>query len=354
MQLLSENDNKIFNPQMRGSVNQGLLSEKQTLSRENLVKMIREWGDVNSDGLLESDCHAFQTPDIEGFIGYKLESYNAVVFGDPVCAKENKAALAKAFEAYCTEKNLGVVYTIVSEEFARFGQEEMKGVAIEFGTLFVLNPFNNPTHGTGSKAVLVRKKVKAALNAGTIFKEYLGDDPVIEKAIEEVSYQWLNKRSGPQIYLCHVTLFNDRYGKRWFYAEHNNKIVGLLVLNKLGAQGGWLLNNVMLTPNAPKGLSEFLIISTLEQLEKEGCHFVIAGPVPLQEIGTISGIGEVGAKVIRYLFKAARVFFRLGGHGAFWEKFMPETKSSYLLFPNKNLRFSSIKDLMQAFNVGKG
>lgn len=320
--------------------------------RSQLVKLIRKYGDVNTDGLLEKRCQVFTTPDIEGFIGYKLESGNAVVFGDPVAAENDKLLLAKAFDEECRKKNLGIVYTIASKEFVTLASQEFSGISIEFGTKIILDPHELPTNKTGSKAQQLRKKVKHALNDGAKFHEYLGDNPNIEKEIMALADAWVKKRKGMQIYFSDVTLFKDRPGKRWFYATKDNKIVGVLLLNALEAQNGWLLNNIMLAEDAPNGLSELLIISTLEILDKEGCRFVLAGPIPAKELKTIEGLGSVGTLLIQLVFKCAHLIFGLGGHEAYWDKYQPQYKSCNLLFPHKNLGVSSIRALMGAFHAG--
>lgn len=335
-------------------MDQVTLDNKIIEDRSSLVELVRKWANVNTDGLLDEGNHVFSIPTVNGFIGYKVTSSNAVVCGDPVCAREDWAELAFAFDQECKKNNLGVVYTIVSEEFAHWAAQNLSAIAIEFGMKFLLNPQKNPTKNTGSKAVLVRKKIKQAIKEGAVIKEYSGGNLQIERQIENVSEEWIRNRSGPQIYLCQVSLFKDRTGKRWFYAEKEKTIVGILLLNEIKAQQGWLLNNVMMTQDAPKGLSEFLVISALETLEKEGCHRVLVGPVPSKELGNIMGIGKMGQNLARLLFKGAKHIFPLDGHLAFWDKFMPQTESSYLVFPHKNLRFSSLKALMQALNVGKG
>ena len=199
---------------------------------------MRQWGDVNADALLEETCQIFSIPEIEGFIGYKVESSTAVVFGDPVCSPEDKPAFAQAFEEECQRKNLDVVYTIVSQDFADWYSANLSAAMIEFGTKLVLDPHHNPIHNTGSKAILVRKKVKQALREGVEVKEYAADDPLMEKQMEKIAVEWLQKRQGPQIYLAGITLFKDHYGKRWFYALKGEQIVGLLVLNELQSQTG--------------------------------------------------------------------------------------------------------------------
>lgn len=331
---------------------QETLSEKTTLERSRLVEFVRKWGDVNTDGLLEERSQVFQAPGIEGFIGYRIETSNAVVFGDPVCASNDKPSLATAFQNHCESNHMGVVYTIISPEFASWASANLSAVTIEWGEKFVLDPQKNPVNNTGSKAGLVRKKVKHALQEGIVVLEYTDQDPLLEGKLEAVASEWLSKRHGPQVYLSHVRMFKDRYGKRWFYAQKDEKIIGLLILNEVQEKKGWLLNNLMIVKDAPSGLSELLVISTLQALEKEGCQYVLIGPVPAKLLGKITGVTDITAGVTRWLYKGARLVFHLDGHERFWEKFQPSQESSYLAFPKKNLGYSSVKALLRAFNVG--
>jgi lysylphosphatidylglycerol synthetase-like protein (DUF2156 family) len=327
------------------------INVNQQPDRNRLVNMVRKWGDVNTDGLLDASCQIFIDPLIDGFIGYRVESGNAVVLGDPVCAAADKPSLAKAFQQFCLDQKTGVVYIIASEEFASWASHNLHSIVIEFGDKFVLNPLSNPVNHTGSNASLVRKKVKHALKEGALVQEYTGDDPAVEQAIEAVALEWQRARLGPQVYLAQLTLFKNRAGKRWFYAKQGEKIVGILILNQLQAQQGWLLNNVMMTKDAPHGLSELLVITALQALEKEACQSVIIGPVPKQQLGAICGLGWFAESVTRGLYTLAKRIFRLDGHEAFWRKFEPAVYPSYLLFPEKNLSLSSINALLKALNT---
>ncbi|MBA3603670.1 MAG: DUF2156 domain-containing protein [Parachlamydiaceae bacterium] len=339
---------------------QEILNDLSTTERrQKLVALVRKWGDVNTNGLLEETSQTFSVPAVEGFIGYRIKFGNAVVYGDPVCSPENKPLLAKIFQEYCNTQKRGVVYTIATEDFAEWAMNNLAAVTIEFGEKLIFDPQNNPVNNKGPKAVLVRRKVKHALKQGITIREYLEKNynnlSDIEKQLENVAVKWLQKRHGPQIFLSGVSLFKNRYGKRWFYAQQGKQIIGLLTLNRLESKNGWLLTNVMGTKDAPSGLSEALIISTLQILEKENCHYVLVGPIPAKQLGKIIGISKFYANFTRWLFNCAKCIFNLEGHHTYWEKFIPKrTESSYLIFPQKNLGYSSIKALMQAYNVSLG
>ena len=328
-----------------------LRNGNQTLDRTTLVSFVRQWGHVNTDGILDFTCQIYTHPDIQGLIGYRVESDNAVVFGDPLCAVEDKPALAHAFQQFCINNKLGVVYIIASEEFANWASQSLSSKLIEFGTTFILNPCDNLLKQTSSKSALLRKKVKRAQHEGILITEYSEDDATIEKTLEEVATAWQKDRKGPQIYLSHPTLFNDRLGKRWFYAKRGEQILGLLILNEIKQQHGWLLNNVMMTKEAPNCVSELLVISALQALEKENCQSVTIGPVPRKHLGKIIGLNGISKLIIHAVYKLAKAFFKLGGHEVFWEKFQPKTQAAYLIFPKNNLSFSSIKAIINALNA---
>jgi lysylphosphatidylglycerol synthetase-like protein (DUF2156 family) len=312
-----------------------------------LVELVRKWAEVNTDGLLDKATQLFSVPHIEGFIGYRIELGNAIIFGDPVCASKDKVALAKEFESYCRNKKILAVYIIVTEEFANLAVEQLSFSAIEFGTKFILDPLKYVV----SPTTLLRKKIRQSSRNGVEICEYTGNDINVEQSLQQVANEWVQARKGIQVYLAEPDLFSNRLGKRWFYAKHEERIIGFVLLNELQSHQGWLLNNVMFLKDSPSGISEHLVVSALQTLEKEQCRFVLIGPVPAKELGKIMGFGQTITLVVRWLFKAIRKICRLDGHEIFWEKFEPEVGSSYLLFPKKRFRFSSIIALLRALNI---
>jgi lysylphosphatidylglycerol synthetase-like protein (DUF2156 family) len=315
--------------------------------RRRLVELVRKWAEVNTDGILDKTTQIFSVSHIEGVIGYRIELGNAVVYGDPVCSSMDKVALAKEFERFCRDRKMQVIYVIVSEEFANLAIEHLSFSLIEFGKKFILDPLNY----VDSKIPLLRKKVRQSSRKGIEIYEYAGDDLQIEQSMEQVATAWVQSRKGVQMYLAVPSLFADRLGKRWFYAKHEGRIIGFALLNKLQSHQGWLLNNVMVSKDAPSGVSEHLVISALQTLEKEQCRCVLIGPVPTKELGKVIGLGQIAILLAGWTFKALKKIGRLDGHEIFWEKFQPELRSSYLLFPKNRFRLSGIIALLRAFNI---
>ncbi len=318
-----------------------------TPDRAQLVEFVRKWAEANTDGILDTTTQTFSVPHIQGLIGYRIHLKNAIVYGDPVCAAADKMALAQEFEKYCKNLNMRVIYIIVSEEFANLAVDQLSFSLIEFGKKFILDPVNF----ADLKPALLRKKIRQSSRSGIEVHEYTGNDPQIEQSLEQVATAWVEARKGIQIYLAEPSLFTDRLGKRWFYAKQEGKVIGFLLLNQLQSHQGWLLNNVMVAKGAPSGVSEHLVISALQALEKEHCRFVLIGPVPAATLGKIVGLGQIIPVLAKWIFKVLRKMWRLDGHEVFWEKFEPASGSSYLLFPKKRFRPSSVIALLRALNI---
>ena len=326
-------------------------SDTPVLSRSRMIQLVRRWGDVNSDALLDPSCQHFTAPDMEGFIGYRIAASNAVVYGEPVADNADKPLLASTFQKECMERGLGVVYMMSSGSFTEWALTHLDAVSFEFGIQFLFDPLHNPFDNTGEKAGLVRRKVKRALKEGVTAQEYLGGDTFIEEGIEGVTSDWLNRRQGIQIHISHLQLFSDRVGKRYIYAQREGKIVGILTLNEIRARSGWLLNHVMTTKNAPQGTSELLVTTALQIVAAENCRCVVAGPVPGKCLQSVRGIHPALVHPLKWLFRGIGLFCRLDRHIPFWDKFQPNTESSYVLFPKKNLTCRSLKALLRALNA---
>lgn len=316
------------------------------------VTYVRKWGGSTADGILDPASFIFRIPEIDGLIGYRSENGCAIVFGDPVCSHTQIKNLIEAFHDYCEKKDLKIVYLIVSEWFAMWlFQNGYCKTLIEYGEELILDPHDDPRKKKGPNARLVRRKVNHALNEGILVKEYIPFDDQIEKEIVNVGDGWLKARKGPQIYFSQVQLFEHRDGKRWFYAEKNGQMVGIVILSRLDKHQGWLLNNLMFTPEAPNGVPELLVVTVLDILSQEDCKYVTFGTVPASQLGEIIGPKAVFASLAKGIYNLANYIFHLHGKKKFWEKFDPKSEKSFLAFKDLHIGLKEIIALKKALNA---
>lgn len=323
-------------------------------SRQNILELVRKFGGASSDAVLDPQCTIFSSPENKGIIGYRIESGCAVVFGDPIGEERNFVKIADQFHKHCEKECSNVIYISASNQFAKIAMKKNCQAYIQFGEELVYDPKNDPRNDTGINAQLVRRKVRHAMREGTEVFEYLYPDRAIEQEIEQVAEAWLKHRKGPQVYISHIRLFDDRLGKRWFYAQKQGRIVGVLVLNALEKKNGWLLNHLMFTPEASHGTPELLVITALNTIGSEGSRYLTFGASPSGQLGQIVGIGQPTAWLVKQSFRAAKILFHLEGHKKFWGKFKPESVPSYLVFKNANIGIRELKAILSALNVSIG
>ena len=319
----------------------------------SIQELVRRWGGSTTDAILDDKCSLFQIPSVNGLIGYRQEDNCAVVFGDPVCAPADLLQLVTAFHTYAQEQKWNVIYIVSTQFFTDWAiKNRLCEAKIEFGEEFVIHPTSDdPRHLTGTHASLVRRKVRRALKENITVQEYLTQDPAIEESLNDLGQKWLQARQGPQIHISHIHLFDNRVGKRWFYAEQNGQQLGVVVLNPLKRYQGYLLNHLMTLPDAPPGIPELLVIHAIETLSKENCPYLTFGTSVKTKLGEIEGLSSMFTWVARRIFAIAIKYFQLHQRADFWLKFAPHEQPTYLLFKNPHIGIGEIRSLMSALNV---
>lgn len=316
-----------------------------------IVELVRQWGGASCNAILDPRTSFFFKSNLKGTIGYRHVEDCAIVFGDPVCPFEVIPELTKAFHHYCQENGMNVVYISVSEDFAMWAVKNVCASFVEYGEEFFLDPHDDPRNAHGTHASLVRRKVKHAVREGVQVEEYTAQDRHIEQAMDQVATDWLRGRKGPQIHISDIYLFDNRLGKRWFYAKQNDTIIGVCMLSELKSRKGWLLNHLMNVPGAPGGTPEILVITALETLSKENYHYVTFGSMPAKQLGEIIGLNIFSRVLSKIIYQIARKVFQLDGFRIFWEKFFPKSEPSYILFSNPQIGLKELKALFRALNA---
>ena len=315
-----------------------------------IKKWIEDWGSSSSEMLIDLSCEIFTEEGTSGMVGYRLVADYAVSFGDPVCPKEDWERLITAFHQFCNYKQLRVIYLCTSQEFAVWAKQRFCKIAIEVGSEYSFNPCSL-TCLEGHKGYRLRNRIRHAEKRGVKCVEYFGGDSEREASMNEVAKEWLKARQGPQIHLGPLQFFEERKGRRWFYLEWEGKTIGVAMLCALNKHEGWLLKFLMVTPTAPRGASEALLISIFNILAKENCRYVTYGTVAAETIDFVEGLGPVAIFALKKIYALISKTFQLEKKRMYWQKFRPHSESLYLLFSHSNIGWKEVRALMKSIKI---
>jgi lysylphosphatidylglycerol synthetase-like protein (DUF2156 family) len=313
---------------------------------EKKIKEFIQWGSAGSEVMFDFPCLIFEIPNHLGFIAYRIESGCAIVFGDPICPEDETLHLTEAFHRYCQESKMNIVYIIVSRKFAQWAFSHFCHTMIEVCEELIFDPEVILSHLSHRLSY----RVNHGLKHGLIVHEHFSEDEKIEQAILQVGVQWRRAKKGLQIHLGSLNFFKNRMGKRWFYVTDGEKVTAMAMLSKIEARGGWLLKFLITSPDAIEYTSELLMITILETLHKENCHFLTYGMVPVESLGEIRGLGCFSAWFARSLFNIVKWIFKLEQRKAYWQRYHPTIEPSYVLF-DSHLGLKQLRALMKAFKI---
>ncbi len=314
----------------------------------HLSDMVQQWGNAFSIALFDPKTNLFNTPSVDGLLGYRSISNTLVVFGEPVCAADDMPLIAGDFFHYCRDYGKNAIFVAISSQFLKYIKSHHPACSLQVGDEIILDPTINIKEQTGPDARRLRNKYNQAVREAVTIKEYKGHDILLESALEQISLEWIQNRKGPQIFQQHINLFENRLHKRWFYAEYKNTIAGLIVLNKI--RQGWVLNIAMMSAQAPRYLSEFMILELLDILKNEGCEHLSIGLIPSTHLGGMDGMGFISKKFVQSLYKIARRLFKLNHRQQFWKKFKPNSVPMHIAFSGSKVKITDAIALIRAFN----
>ena len=317
------------------------------------IELVRRYGGPVSHAALDPSCNLFSVPGIAGLIGFLPTHGSAVVLGDPICAPAHKAALADAFAAHCNNHNRSIVYAAVTADMHGYARERGYGT-LEFASLLMANPQCDPEADRQGRHL--RQHLNHTRRTGVTVREYLGEtspDAQLEAQAEAACEQWLTTRRGPQMFLGRPRLFEDRPGRRWFIAEQQGRVVGVLSMLRVSCiDSDSLINIVFSAPTAPPHTNELMVVAALRALREEGVSAVCLGVGPKDALGQIDGCGKVTEFLSRNLYRLTANVLHLHGKTLFWEKYrVTRREPLYLLFQSPNIRFREINALLRAFHL---
>ena len=323
------------------------------IHREWMIECLMKHGrNSMSTLLLYEGFKCYECQAAEGFIGYFDSPRLCVAIGEPVCAPEKHREVTQEFIRFCEASKKDCCLLLVTDEFTGVARD-LGFMAIQIGEDFIFDVQTYAPRGDHSKKV--RSAVNQVRKRGAVVRQYnpsVSRDIQVEDAINEMAQRWLHSRKFRiKAYFVGLRLFDFEALKRYFYVEHEGRIVAALACSPIYARNGYLFEDLMRDPGAPNGVSELMVLEAIRIFREEGRSMATFGISPKLVLG---GAGEAPPWNALLVYPAAGIASRVLGLSSLHhhrEKFdTRHMEKCYLVKYPKRLRPMDLYGILRTFN----
>ncbi|KAI0027885.1 hypothetical protein K488DRAFT_22427, partial [Vararia minispora EC-137] len=256
-----------------------------------IASLIAEYGSSSSTSWLEFSRYKIWRPTVpipeSSFVpvqGYLRAEPYIFAWGNPLVS--DKAALAPtaaAFWEWARSQNLKLIWCCVDDDLeAVLGKDPRFGwAALSCIVEDVLDPaavvgLAQSTGNDGKSEIKdFKKNLRRAERENVTTREMrcLDWTPEQKKEVEDGILAWKKAKAKTGLQLASTSFqpWLDFEHRRYFIAEHEGHIVGILILSQIHHDQYQIKNQAMF-PGAPRGTSEWLIYNSMQILSNEdGC-----------------------------------------------------------------------------------
>ncbi|KAL7755926.1 hypothetical protein ACKLNR_014453 [Fusarium oxysporum f. sp. zingiberi] len=316
-------------------------------------------------GILDPTYKVFTSQNGYGFLIYKIRARTVIVLGDPLCSEECRKPLLNELRHFRWARGLALIFVGISEDFVKYAQQQ-GWMTIHFGHERVLNPLTNKVlrNEAGKRMVTQNKQLLDPKRGGISVHLY---SPSITKAESDLEDQlqklyddWRHQRNRKyrgslQAFVTVYDLFSHPESTITLYtSDCKNQLKGFAILRKLGKQTGYHIDPCIASQDAPRGITDLLIVAAMQLLKSSGISYLSLGFDPLDNIQGINGQSKLQSwlwkRGYNHMVKSAPVT----GKAAYFKKFYPDESLASKLFiclPSKGIPLRESIALLQFANL---
>ena len=277
---------------------------------------------------LRRDKSYLFSPSRRAFLAYRVVAGTALMSGDPVGEESEIDDLLA--ELQHTARTHGWRLAVVGASEHHLPRYRALGLKpIPMGEEAVLRPAEFSLEGRAIRKV--RQSVSRLQKAGYSFRVVAADDvsPELEGELADVSAAW----RGDQPERGFSMTIDDLHVPGTVLAiasDEHGHIGGFLHLAPSPAGGGWSLSTMRRRPDAPNGLTEFLIVETVEWAKAEGASELSLNFCAFTDVISPERATTLSRRLARRVLLLADNVFQLERLYSFNRKFFPEWRRRYI------------------------
>jgi phosphatidylglycerol lysyltransferase len=305
-----------------------------------------------SSCLLYDGVEHYRCTRTDGFIGYLPMPAMLVAVGEPVCPPSDYRIAADEFIEFAAARRCSVTFVAVGDQFVE-AMRDHHATLLVLGEDLLFDVQRYAPRGDGAKKV--RSAVNQLARRPSRVREYrpaeARDEP-LERALVQVAANWLGSRSRFQMHFLSLDLFRLIDVKRYFYLEVDGRPVAFLCCLPIFARRGYLFEDLVREPGAPRGASETLVLEALRTFRAEGAAMATFGLSPRLGLNGSSNLSWFGRGMVLTAFAAATRLSRLDRLYHSRKKFHTGiAESSYLLKYPPGIRAREVAGVLRAFHL---
>jgi lysyl-tRNA synthetase, class II len=277
---------------------------------------------------LRRDKSYLFSPSHRAFLAYRVVAGTALVSGDPVGADEEIDALLGELRRVVRARGWRLAVVGASEEHLdRYRALGLKPVPL--GDEAVLRPEEFSLEGRAIRKV--RQSVSRLRKAGYSVRVVAADEvvPRLEVELEDVSAAWLGRQAERGFSMA-IDEINVPGTVLALAESPDGWVGGFLHLAPSPAGGGWSLSTMRRRPDAPNGLTEFLVVETLGWARETGASELSLNFCALTDFLAPERVTTLPRRLVRRGLLLADNVFQLERLYAFNRKFFPEWRRRYV------------------------
>jgi phosphatidylglycerol lysyltransferase len=280
----------------------------------------------------------------EGCVAYLDTGRAWVSPGAPICAESRLVAVAGGFARAGTAAGRRVCFFAAEARLVAAAAWP----SLVIGEQPVWDPRAWPEHAEKTRSL--RTQLARARNKGVRVREVpaaeIADEASATRvAAERLIRRWLlSRKMAPMGFLVDVQPFLFPEERRYFVAEHGERVVGFLAAVPVYGRDGWFFEDFLRDPDAPNGTAELLIDAGMRRAGEDGSGYVTLGLAPLagHVPSWLAGIRDLSAPL-----------YDFAGLHAFKAKLRPDRWDAiHLTWPPGGWMWRALADSLAAFARG--
>ncbi|ATY59254.1 hypothetical protein A9K55_003107 [Cordyceps militaris] len=322
-------------------------------------------------GILDPSYALFVSQHGHGSLVYKVRSGAAVIAGDPLCSPDQVQPLLDEFQqSRGGRRRLRIVYVGASAAFA--AQAQKSGcVTLHFGRERVLNPQTNPLlrNKAGKRTISQCRQLLDPARGGIAVAMYApsvnGCDAALEAELQAVYDGWRAQRdaarccppssSAARAFITQYRLFSRPDITMVLYTTgRDGRANGIAGLRYLGANNGFQLDPCVAAADAPRGITDLLVVAALQLLRSSGVAYLSLGFEPYAELKDVTGRGGLLARLTRHGYRRVMGSLKAAGKQTHNDKLRPDEElesALYIILPRGLLHVREVSALIKAANI---